>query len=122
MQTCYQLGMRPITLEKPDEQLCLANLKLEKWPFNFNYWTSGSQELSFGYFNWVTDDSYKELHPDLTWAKKAPNYKKPGMRNCLRMKFYESAEGNMTIQLSDGMCNDKYVLGCEVFKSKNYTF
>jgi len=121
MQTCYQLGMRPIAFEKPSEQMCLANLKLEKWPLNFNYWTSGSQEQNFGYFNWVANDGYKELHRDLTWASKTPDYRtKNGTRNCLKMKFYKSATGNISIQLSDRMCSEKFVLGCEVFLSKLY--
>lgn len=114
MQTCAQLGMRPIAFESPVEQSCLANLKLQKFPFNYNYWTSGSQEHSFGTFEWITDKGYEQMHSDLIWESKSPDYKTRGQRDCLKMKFYKSPIGNISVQLSDRMCNESFVLGCEV--------
>jgi len=107
--------MRPIILETTEEQKCLESLEMEKWPKNYNYWTAGSQEGSFGYFNWCSEQGPTKLDTDLVWANKAPNYKGP-VKACMMMKFQKDKQDNITLQLSDRNCKDKYVFGCEVIK------
>jgi len=106
--------MQPITVDNLSEQQCLANPIQQKWPINYNYWVSGTQEGSFGRFQWCTgQESSLPLDPNLQWAKSSPNYKAKGVRNCLQMR-YVTLNSSLSLQMADKNCADKLVAACEV--------
>jgi len=107
---CSSLGMQPIWFKNAAEMQCLAK-EMADWTLNWNYWTGGIQQDSWGMWGWCSAQGVAPFTDDgLRWAAGEPdNFKKS--EGCLQLRVLKNTTG---LAIFDKGCNAKYALACQV--------
>lgn len=81
-------------------------LKLEKWPYNFNYWTRGKRIGLPGQWSWCNNgNTSSKLDPDLNIEIKSVR------DGCTHLKIKIDGTG---IQLTNKKCSGQFIAACQV--------
>jgi len=127
-ERCCSLGLSPIIIERIEELNCLSNFTkstnifkyfnplsnnvslLDKWAYNFNYWTGGTQKGCKGQWAWCSGSGNVPFPENLTWTFNQPD-NKGGGDDCIHMRLNQNDTG---VAISDRNCSDKFIIACEV--------
>ncbi|XP_059488887.1 uncharacterized protein LOC132204410 isoform X2 [Neocloeon triangulifer] len=107
--TCCSLGMRPVWFQDASDMACLSNATKSNWTLNYNYWTAGRAQGSWGQWAFCAPHGPLTLPDSLSWAAGQPDNASPD-ELCLHMLFGKNG-ANLT--LSDRNCSHKYVIACQ---------
>ncbi|XP_059482052.1 uncharacterized protein LOC132200543 [Neocloeon triangulifer] len=107
--TCNSLGMRPVWFQDASDMECLSNATKSNWTLNYNYWTAGRSQGSWGQWAWCTPNGPLILPDSLLWADGQPDNAIPD-EMCLHLRV---GKNGSDLALSDRNCSNKYVIACQ---------
>ncbi|XP_059488803.1 uncharacterized protein LOC132204352 [Neocloeon triangulifer] len=107
--TCCSLGMRPVWFQDASDMACLTNATKSNWTLNYNYWTAGRAQGSWGQWAFCAPGGPLTLPDSLSWAAGQPDNASPD-ELCLHMQVGKNG-ANLT--LNDRNCSHKYVIACQ---------
>jgi len=104
--------MTPLNVDTVQKQKCLSDyVSKSNWTLNFNYWTGGTQQGCRGSWRWCGGGT--GVFDDLVqWEPGQPD-NKGGRQDCVHLRL-----NNSNFLLTDRNCTDKYILACQVLKTK----
>ncbi|XP_059488805.1 uncharacterized protein LOC132204354 [Neocloeon triangulifer] len=107
--TCCSLGMRPVWFQDASDMACLSNATKSNWTLNYNYWTAGHAQGSWGQWAFCAPGGPLTLPDLLSWAAGQPDNASPD-ELCLHMQV---GKNGTNLTLSDRNCSHKYVIACQ---------